>query len=268
MKHSGVALGAVAAAICGTALFLASPAAAKAVSRDDFSFPKDNTLNVVVFRPDVHVGSLGAGGVDQPNAEWTESARANIQASLEAAPELKDANINFLDEQEGEQAELLNEYRGMFEVVANTMFTHVAGGGQRLPTKETVIPGNKQKNIQPTKVTRIDWTLGDGAARLKQLTGADYALFLLTHDSYGDAGRKAAQALGVLGCLIGACIIVPAGVHAGYSGLVDLENGNVVWFNTDLAMGGDVRDTDGAQKRVSQLLAGFPARPVKIGGAD
>jgi len=33
-----------------------------------------------------------------------------------------------------------------------------------------------------------------------------------------------------------------------------------VWFNTDLAMGGDPREVDGAQKRVGQLMAGFPTR--------
>ncbi len=64
----------------------------------------------------------------------------------------------------------------------------------------------------------------------------------------------------MLGCLIGVCVIIPAGVHIGYAGLVELETGNIVWFDTDLAMGGDVREVDGAAKRVEQLLAGFPKR--------
>ena len=91
-------------------------------------------------------------------------------------------------------------------------------------------------------------------------TGADYAMFVFTNDAYGDAGRKAAQAAGMLGCLIGVCVMVPSGIHVGYAGLVDLSTGDVVWFNTDLAMGGDPREVDGAEKRVGQLMDGFPLR--------
>ena len=40
--------------------------------------------------------------------------------------------------------------------------------------------------------------------------------------------------------------------------IVDLKTGDLVWLNADAAMGGDVRDPDGAQKRVGQLLEAFP----------
>ena len=53
---------------------------------------------------------------------------------------------------------------------------------------------------------------------------------------------------------------MPAGIHVGYSGLVDLNTGDIVWFNTDLAMGGDPREPEGATKRVGQLMEGFPMR--------
>lgn len=254
--------GSIWAAAFGAGLLLAAqPAGAKAVSREDFSFPHRGAFNVVVFRPDVHVGSLKVGGLDEPNVEWTEAARSNIQASLEAAPEFRDAHITFLDEFDGDQAALLAEYRGMFELVSGAMFTHVVAGGQELPTKQyTLKPKRGKSRDVPSTMTRIDWTLGDGAARLKDITGSDYAMFIFTHDSYGDSGRKTAQAIGMLGCLVGACVIVPAGIHIGYAGLVDLNTGNILWFNTDLAMGGDVREADGAQERVGQLLAGFPSR--------
>ena len=55
-------------------------------------------------------------------------------------------------------------------------------------------------------------------------------------------------------------MIVKAGVHVGYAGLVNLETGNIVWFNTDLSMGGDPRELEGAEKRVRQLMEGFPER--------
>jgi hypothetical protein len=52
--------------------------------------------------------------------------------------------------------------------------------------------------------------------------------------------------------------MVSSGVHAGYAGLVDLRTGDLVWLNADLKMGGDVREADGASKRVVQLLEDFP----------
>jgi len=134
--------------------------------------------------------------------------------------------------------------------------------GDRLPTKTELRPVQGGK---PAKHYKLDWTLGPETARLRDVTGADYAMFVYTHDSYGDAGRKVAQLL--MAGLFGA--YMPAGVHIGYAGLVDLHNGDIVWFNTDLAMGGDPRDSDGAQKRVGQLLEGFPEHnPSPLAGVS
>lgn len=251
------ALRAASAALVACSLAVASPAVAGAISRDGFEFPAGGNFKIAVFRPDVHVGSLKVGGLDEPNAEWTASARDNIQAAMVAQASLVDSSMVFIDDLEGENAELLSQYRGLFEAAAGSMFTHIAQGA-KLPTKlgEEHVPGRRR----PRQVMKLDWTLGEGARALKQATGADYAMFVFTHDAYGDAGRKAAQAVGMLGCVIGACVLIKAGVHIGYAGLVDLETGNIVWFNTDLAMGGDPREAEGAQKRVEQLMAGFPVR--------
>ncbi|MFM9449540.1 hypothetical protein, partial [Streptomyces acidiscabies] len=83
------------------------------------------------------------------------------------------------------------------EILAHGVFL------DRLPTKQVakVNPGD------PTRYS-MDWSLGPEAARLKAVTGADYALFVLTHDAYGSAGRKTAQ---IFGALLGIAII--PGVH-------------------------------------------------------
>lgn len=245
LRHAALAL----AGACS--ILAAQPAMASALTRDGFAFPKEGDLKIVVFRPDVNVGSLRVGGLDEPNADWTQAARDNIQRSMESAAETRDANMKFLGEFEGEQGALLNEYRGLFEAVAGSVFVHAALPGNNLPTKLAPNPDPKAR-----KRYKLDWTLGEGTRRLREVTGGDYALFFFTKDSYGDAGRKVAQLLmaGIFGAYI------PAGVHIGYAGLVDLRTGNLVWFNTDLAIGGDPREPDGAVKRVSQLLKGFPTR--------
>lgn len=238
---------------CLAGLHFASPALAGSMTRDEFAFPTQGEVKIVVFRPDVSVGSLRVGGLDEPNADWTNAARANIQAAMEASAEANSSKMQFLGDFEGENADKVNEYRGLFEAVAGAAFQH-AMFYDKLPTK--LAPKKNPADPQEKKRYRLDWTLGPGAAQLREVTGGDYALFFFTKDSYGDAGRKMAQLL--MAGLFGS--YMPAGVHVGYAGLVDLKTGDLVWFNTDLAMGGDPREADGAQKRVGQLMAGFPQR--------
>lgn len=239
------------ARLAAGALVMAAPVAAHAgtLTRDGFAFPS-GTVKIVMFRPDVTVGSLDTGGIEAPNPDWTAAARDNMQKAFGTAGGARDAQISFLGEPDGDNAQVLNDYRNLFKVVSGEILAHGVFL-DRLPTKQVakVNPGD------PVRYS-MDWSLGPEAARLKAVTGADYALFVLTHDAYGSAGRKTAQ---IFGAMLGIAII--PGVHMGYAGLVDLNTGNLVWFNADLQMGGDLREATGADKRVEKLLRGFPARP-------
>ncbi len=89
---------------------------------------------------------------------------------------------------------------------------------------------------------------------------ADYALFIYNKDAYGSTGRKILQVV----ALLGPRIAIKSGEHKGAAGLVDLKTGDLMWLNADFAIGGDVREVDGAEKRVRQLLEDFPgsAKPT------
>ena len=207
-------------------------------TRPGFMLPAGE-VRILVFRPEISVGSQTTGGMNEPNAEWTRAARANLLAALEKAPALQGSRMVIAPELEGPQGALLNDYTALFKTVANAAFNHKMFPGNRLPTKK----GD------------FEWTLGEGAARLKPL-GGDYGLFFYTYDSYGSTGRKVAQ---VVGLLLGAGFI-PAGVHVGYAGLVDLNTGDLVWLNADTGIGGDPRTLEGAEKRIAQLLNDFPRK--------
>lgn len=226
----GVVLAAAAAA-----LLLAAPLAAKTRKDRDFAFPADRPVTILVFRPDVMVGAMTTGGVEEPNADWTASARANLAAALEADQRARTHMIRFMPEQDGEAAEALADYQALFGTVAGAIVQHKYLGS-RLPTKKG----------------RFDWTLGPGVARFAG-AGGDYGLFLFTRDDYGTAGRKAFQILA-----LGVGLAVQPGVHISYAGLVDLRTGDLVWFNMELAAGGDPRTPEGAAKRVSRVLETLP----------
>ena len=210
----------------------------KTAMKEGFVLPGGQT-RILVFRPDVAVGEQTTGGMNEPNAEWTQAARANMLAALDRARAVQGSTLVMVPELAGEQAALVNDYTALFKAVANAAFTHKMFPGNRLPTKKGV----------------FDWTLGDDAAALRAL-GGDFGLFFYTYDSYGSTGRKVAQ---VLGLLLGAGLI-PSGVHIGYAGLVDLRTGELVWLNADTQMGGDPRTVEGADKRVAQLLEDFPGK--------
>lgn len=228
------------------ALVAAFPAAAqeKAAVKPGFAFPIDRPVKILVFRPKVSVGSQSAGGVVSPNAEWTAAARKNLQDALVAARPGGAADVVFMPELEGAEGQLLADYQKLFDAVASTVLQHRLFKGDRLPTKKT----------------GFEYTLGPGVARLGEIGGGDYGLFVTTSDAYGSTGRKLLQMFSAVAtAYAGVGVSVTSGEHLGYAGLIDLRTGDLIWMNADLRMGGDVREAEGASKRVAQLLEQLPS---------
>jgi hypothetical protein len=222
-------------------LVLAQPADAqsrKSLTRDGFTFPAQEQVRIVLFRPDVTVSEQSTGGLDQPNAGWTDEARDQLTTALGKAQAERNIELKLMPDLEGADAKFMSDYKRLFKSVADNVIKH------RLFDIDPL----------PTKVDRFDWTLGEGAAKLGALGNADYGLFFYTLDSYESASRRTAR---ILAASIGAA---PTEVNMGYAGLVDLKTGDLVWINVDVKMGGDVRTADGATYRISELLDGFPVR--------
>ncbi|MDR6850061.1 hypothetical protein J2X47_002110 [Sphingomonas sp. BE270] len=217
-----------------------SPATAQEKSgiKPGFVLPQ-RSARILLIRPTIKVGAQSTGGMFEPNADWTAQAKENLAVALAAAQTKLGNEILIADEPIGPAATTMADYRALFSVLADSVIRYQFFVGNRLPTK-------KRKDA-------FEWTMGPGVADLAKGTGADYALFLFNEDQYGSTGRKILQAFAAM-----AYVSVKSGEHKGFAGLVDLHTGDLVWLNADLAMGGDVRTPDGAQKRVSQLLKNFP----------
>jgi hypothetical protein len=239
-------------AIAASAALLFLPCAVHAQSRQSltkeaFAFPAQAQVRVVLFRPDVSVGEQSTGGLDQPNAGWTEQAREQLAAALGKAQAERNIELKLMPELAGDDAKVMSDYRKLFKTVADSVIKHRLFGLDPLPTKEE----------------KFDWTLGEGVSRLGALGGGDYGLFFYTLDSYESGSRKMAR---LLAAQMGA--EQPNEVNMGYAGLVDLRTGDLVWINVDVKMAGDVRTGDGASLRITELLDGFPVRaglaPAKV----
>ncbi len=208
-----------------------------------FTLPAHSGKKILLFRPTVRVGAQSTGGLFEPNGDWTDQARANLESALAARQAALGNTVVAAPAALGDEARLVEEYQSLFGALSQAVIEYQFFRGNRLPTKK-----------KDNKAGVFDWSLGSGVAALPGAKDADYALFLYNKDAYGSTGRKVLQVL----ALLGPGIAIKSGEHAGFAGLVDLKTGDVLWLNADMAMGGDVRTADGAQKRVGQLLEEFP----------
>ena len=237
----------------GVALFAAAiswtPLAAqeRTAVKEGFELAAGEGKRILLFRPAITVGSQSTGGMFEPNAEWTEQARTNIGVALRELQARLGNEVVDAPESYGEQAMMLQEHMALFAAVSEAIIEYQFFVGNRLPTK-------KQDNRDEV----FDWSLGSGVADLPGAADADYGLFIYNKDAYGSTGRKLLQVAAFLGPGIG----VKSGEHKGYAGLVDLKTGDLLWLNADGSMGGDVREEDGSQKRVRQLLEEFPGSDI------
>lgn len=228
-------------ALAAAATVVGTPARAqeKSATRDGFRLPP-SSARILLFRPKVRVGAQSTGGMFEPSAEWTDRARQNIVAALSTAQARLGNSIIAAEEPVGPAAATLASYRALFATVADAVITYQFFPGNRLPTKKR-------------KGAAFAWTLGPGVRDIPGAGAVDYILFLDTQDAFGSTGRKVAQVFAA-----GLGVGITSGVHSGYAGLVDARSGDLVWLNADKQMGGDVREPDGAAKRVAQLIEDFP----------
>jgi hypothetical protein len=239
MKINAFAVRSLLALLCALCAVSAS-AQEKTATKEGFRL-EPGSARIILMRPNIRVGAQSTGGMFEPNADWTAQARQYVDAELKR---LQDSLGNEIVPYDGGivgDDPLVTQYSNLFGSVADSVIEYQFFKGNRLPTKK--------------RAEGFEWSLGPGVANLEGLEGADYLLFVNTHDAYGSTGRKVLQFVGLL-----AGVPVTSGVHTGYAGLVDLRTGELLWLNADRAMGGDVRTPEGAAKRVSQLLEGFPGR--------
>jgi hypothetical protein len=241
------AAGLLALSLTGAAL-----AQERTAIKQGFELPANSGKRILVFRPKVSVGAQSTGGMFEPNADWTDQARRNIEAALGTRQAGLGNIVLPAPESYGDQARLVEEYSNLFDAVAQAVVTYQFFVGNRLPTKK-----------RDNKAGVFDWSLGEGVRDLPGAQDADYALFINNKDAFGSTGRKILQVV----ALLGPGLAVKSGEHRGEAGLVDLKTGDILWLNADFAMGGDVREIDGAEKRVGQLLEEFPGSVVKTAAA-
>lgn len=199
----------------------------------------DAPPRILLMPLDVELSELSAGGLPDPKADWTEAANKHMLAALRA--EQTERKIHMVSYEEdkapADKRDDLHQLVKLHGAVGQSILVH-----QYMP-----------QMTLPTKDGKFDWSLGPNTRALKDIYGADYALFVYVRDSYSSGGRVA---LIVVGALLG--IGIPGGTQVGFASMVDLDTGNVVWFNRLVRASGDLRTEPAARETVQTLIAGLP----------
>lgn len=196
-------------------------------------------VRVLLMQPDVQLAELTAGGLEEPRADWTAAAMQNVTKALTDFLKEREDTLILYRQPEGDQKTLYlhDQLIKLHETVGETILLH-----KYIPYYEL-----------PTKSKTFDWNLGKGGNSLREQYGADYALFVYLRDSYVSPGRAVAMAAAaILG------VSIRGGLQIGFASLVDLRNGQLVWFNKLFRPTGDLRTPEPAREAVQQLLIKIP----------
>jgi hypothetical protein len=195
--------------------------------------------SVVIMPSDVQLFELSAGGSLEPRGDWTQSATSYLTSALHTEGETRRIHLVAYDDSNvsADQSDQIRQVSKLFGVIGDEIVIHQYSGPMQLPTKDG----------------SFNWSIGPAVQALRNRSGADYALLTYLRDSYADAGRIALIAIAAI-----AGVGVQGGVQTGYAALVDLNTGDIVWFNRLIRGTGDARDLGGARGTARALLEGFP----------
>jgi hypothetical protein len=190
---------------------------------------------VLLMPADIKYYLLTAGGVAEPNAEWTDAAQENFAEAMANYATSIGTDLKMLDKRNLSPAEI--EYEELHSAVGYTIISNYFGYSKL-----------------PSKNGQFDWSLGPGIKEIGEQHDADYALFVFYRDYQASGGRVALAIL--TAAATGAASNV--GSESGFASLVDLRTGDVVWFNVVSAGSGELRKKEGAASAVQALFKDMP----------
>ena len=224
-------------ALMGALMVLGGCAVPTNVQQIDKLESVGDSPTIALMPPDIRYYLVTAGGVPEPNADWTESALSNFMtATLDYAREIG-ADIRAIDKND----------LGDDEIRYDTL--HSAVG-------RTIMDNHFGMFKLPSKADNFDWSLGPGVGTIADRYDADYALFVHYRDYQASGGRVA---MSIFTALVTG-VATPMGAEQGFASLVDLKTGDIVWFNVVTAGSGELRNADGAATAVRGLFKNIPTQ--------
>lgn len=175
--------------------------------------------DIAVISIDVEITQIKSNKSKDANVTWSASARENIIDSLNRLIINSAVTVPLLNKIAAENAEKIEQSIALQSIINLSILGHIQSP---LPSKQT-----------------FDWSAGDGLRVLKKYGNADYGLFLFVR-----AGFKTDKS-------------IPE-YQAGFISLVNLGNGNTVWFNHHMTISGSFHESGKVDVAMRDLIKGFP----------
>ena len=190
---------------------------------------------ILLMPVDIEICELSLAGMCEPSASWTQNSRENIITSFEEILNKRNAILKKYNknEQNDEIIQVIKLHTQIGQEIINNEY-----GAFELPTKK-----------------EFNWTLGKKVKLLKQKNNSDYAIFIFFRDQYSSTERVIYS---IITAVLFPGIIPIGGSQIAFASLVDLNNGEITWFNGYYRSFGDVRDLENARNTVNKLFEEFP----------
>ena len=191
---------------------------------------------ILLMPVDIEICELTLAGMCEPSASWTQNSRENIITSFEEILNKRNAILkkyNMNEQQNDEIIQLIKLHTQIGQEIINNEY-----GPYELPTKK-----------------EFNWTLGKKVKLLKKKYKSDYAIFIFFRDQYSSTERIIYN---IVTAVLFPGIIPIGGSQIAFASLVNLNNGEVTWFNGYYRSFGDVRDLENARDTVNKLFEEFP----------
>ena len=191
---------------------------------------------ILLMPVDIEICELTLAGMCEPSASWTQNSRENIITSFEEILNKRNAILkkyNMNEQQNDEIIQVIKLHTQIGQEIINNEY-----GPFELPTKK-----------------EFNWTLGKKVKLLKKKYKSDYAIFIFFRDQYSSTERVIYN---IVTAVLFPGIIPIGGSQIAFASLVNLNNGEVTWFNGYYRSFGDVRDLENARDTVNKLFEEFP----------
>ncbi len=202
----------------------------------DFWETVEQRPRILLIPPDVKVFEFSSVGMAVPNDSWSASVSSNIQRSVAAILDDHGAQlVRYRAQDRGLRRKTLRQVTKLHRAVGKAILAHEYSNRLRLPSKRR----------------KFDWTLGEGVSVLRSDHDADFALFVHLREEVLEDERASPKS----GPLVSGG---RGGDSSGFASLVDLETGDIVWFNRLPGETGDLRNFESAEGASRTLLARLP----------
>jgi len=197
-------------------------------------FEKENP-KILLMPVDIEICELTIAGMCEPSASWTKNSKENIIISFEEILNKRNAVLMKYDksQQNDEIIQIIKLHTQVGQEIINNEY-----GKFELPTKK-----------------EFGWSLGKKVKLLKKKYKSDYAIFIFFRDQYSSTERVIYS---IVTAVLFPGIIPIGGSQIAFASLVDLNSGEITWFNGYYRSFGDVRDLENARNTVDKLFEEFP----------